>query len=202
MWIPTAHHRLARQGAAAIFAAFRDYESEFQSITRRAKVRFEQRDWHGLQHDALERLELYPRAIAGLVRRIRELLDASEKDKKLWATMKPAYSKLIQHCEDIELAETFFNSLSRRIFTTIGVDPRIEFLFSDFDAPGEAVRTPVARAYPATRPLPELIKELLTGVRILRPLRGPRPRCSPRGPGHRTRAGRHRRDARPSRPST
>jgi len=161
MWIPTAHHRLARQGAAAIFAAFRDYESEFQSITRRAKVRFEQRDWHGMQHDAVERLELYSRAIAGIERRIRKLLDVWEKDKKLWATMKPAYSDLIQHCEDIELAETFFNSLSRRIFTTIGVDPRIEFLFSDFDAPTEAGRAPVARTYPANQPLPELIKRFL-----------------------------------------
>src|SRR4051812_181594 len=103
MWIPTAHHRLARQGAAAIFAAFRDYESEFQAITGRARVRFEQRDWHGMQHDAGERLELYTRVVAAMVRRIRELLDSSEKDKKLWATMKAAYSDLITHCEDIEL---------------------------------------------------------------------------------------------------
>lgn len=163
MWIPAAHHRMARHGAAAIFAAFRAYESEFQSITRRAMLRFEQRDWHGMQHDAVERLELYPRVIAGIVHRIRELLDVSEKDKKFWATMKAAYAELIRHCEDIELAETFFNSVSRRIFTTIGVDPRIEFLFSDFDAPGEPGDTPVARAHPATRTLPELIKGLLIG---------------------------------------
>src|SRR5208282_5856937 len=138
VWIPKAHNRLARQVAAAIYAAFGDYEREFQAITRRAKVRFEQRDWHGLQHDALERLDLYPRVIARGVATIRKLLDFSEKDKKLWATMKPAYAELIGSCQDIELAETFFNSVSRRIFTTIGVDPRIEFLFSDFDSPAEA----------------------------------------------------------------
>ena len=161
MWIPTAHHRLARQGAHAIFAAFEDYEREFQAITRRAKVRFEQRDWHGMQHDAVERLELYGRVIAGIVAEIRELLDASVKDKKLWATMKPAYAELIARCQDIELAETFFNSVSRRIFTTIGVDPRIEFLFSDFDAPAEAAARRCSETYPASRPLPELIKEVL-----------------------------------------
>ena len=145
MWIPKAHNRLARQGAAAIYAAFQVYEREFQAITRRAKVRFEQRDWHGLQQDALERLELYPRIIARGVAEIRELLDFSEKDKKLWATMKSAYAELIWRCRDIELAETFFNSVSRRIFTTIGVDPRIEFLFSDFDAPAEASGPPIFR---------------------------------------------------------
>jgi isocitrate dehydrogenase kinase/phosphatase len=160
MWIPAAHNRLVRQGAGAIFAAFEDYHREFTSITRRAKVRFENRDWHGLQDDAVERLDLYPRVISDIVKRIRELLDMSERDKKLWATMKEGYSGQIRHCEDIELAETFFNSVSRRIFTTIGVDPRIEFLFSDFDAPPET-GPPIDRTYPASRPLAALIKEVL-----------------------------------------
>ncbi|MGB2611792.1 MAG: isocitrate dehydrogenase kinase/phosphatase AceK regulatory subunit, partial [Isosphaeraceae bacterium] len=150
MWIPKAHNRLAKQGAAAIYAAFGDYEREFQAITRRAKVRFEQRDWHSLQQDALERLDLYPRVIARGVAEIRQLLEFSSKDKKLWATMKSAYADLIGRCQEIELAETFFNSFSRRIFTTIGVDPRIEFLFSDFDTPAEASGPPIFRTYPAS----------------------------------------------------
>ncbi|MCA9957021.1 MAG: bifunctional isocitrate dehydrogenase kinase/phosphatase, partial [Anaerolineales bacterium] len=32
-------------------------------------------------------------------------------------------------------AETFFNSITRRIFTTVGVDPQIEFVDPDFDLP-------------------------------------------------------------------
>ncbi|MGC8641587.1 MAG: bifunctional isocitrate dehydrogenase kinase/phosphatase [Isosphaeraceae bacterium] len=160
MWIPAAHHRLVHKAGAAIFAAFQDYDRQFQAITRRAKPRFEKRDWHGLQHDALERLELYPRIITETVRRIRELLDVAERDKKLWAIMKEDYSDQIRHCAEIELAETFFNSVSRRIFTTIGVDPRIEFLFSDFDAP-PAAGGAIDRTYPASQPLPALIKEIL-----------------------------------------
>jgi len=169
VWIPTAHNRLARRGAAAIFAAFGDYEREFQAITRRAKVRFEQRDWHGWQQDALERLELYPRVIARVVGEIRHLLDFSETDKKLWATMKSAYAEVIGSCQDIELAETFFNSVSRRIFTTIGVDPRIEFLFSDFDTPAEAGSVPIYRTHPARGALAELIKQVLTGCEFAAP---------------------------------
>ena len=82
--------------------------------------------------------------------------------------MKQGYAELIARCQDIELAETFFNSVSRRIFTTIGVDPRIEFLFSDFDAPSEA-GTPVYETYPASRRLPELIKELLVACEFSAP---------------------------------
>ena len=134
---PRRHNRLAKQAAAVIFAAFEEYEREFRSITCHDKVRFGRGDWHGLPHDALQRLDIYQQVIARGLTQIRQLLDVSEKDKKLWATMKSAYADLICRCQDIGLAETFFNSISRRIFTTIGVDPRIEFLFSDFDARAE-----------------------------------------------------------------
>ena len=54
---------LAERGANAIHAAFLAYRTEFNAITRRAKVRFEQRDWHGMQDDALERLGLYKKIV-------------------------------------------------------------------------------------------------------------------------------------------
>src|SRR3954451_15781109 len=111
MWIPSEHQRLARKGAHSVFVAYEDYERRFQSITRRAKSRFENRDWHGMQQDAVERLELYGRVITGIVADIREQLGASLKDKKLWATMKREYAEQISRCQDIELAETFFNSV-------------------------------------------------------------------------------------------
>ena len=58
---------LAERGAHAIHAAFLSYRAEFNAITRRAKVRFEQRDWHGMQDDALERLDLYKKIVDGVV---------------------------------------------------------------------------------------------------------------------------------------
>jgi isocitrate dehydrogenase kinase/phosphatase len=82
--------------------------------------------------------------------------------------MKQGYAELIARCQDFELAETFFNSISRRVFTTIGVDPRIEFLFSDFDKPPEE-STPVYWSYPASRRLPELIKEILVACEFSAP---------------------------------
>ena len=65
--------RLALRGAAAILAAFKDYERQFRRITRRAKSRFEHRDWHGMQRDAVERLELYGRVIACIEDEVREI---------------------------------------------------------------------------------------------------------------------------------
>ena len=48
---------LAERGANVMHAAFLSYRAEFNAITRRAQIRFEQRDWHGMQNDALERLK-------------------------------------------------------------------------------------------------------------------------------------------------
>ncbi|QEH36671.1 Isocitrate dehydrogenase kinase/phosphatase [Aquisphaera giovannonii] len=163
MWIPAEHHRLARRGAASIAEAFDAYEREFRSITARARHRFIRRDWPGMHRDAAERLDVYGRAVAGVAAAVRTSLDASEKDPKVWATMKGAYAELIAGRPDIELARTFFNSASRRIFTTIGVNPQIEFLGPDLDdpadPPGEA--EPVERTFPASRSLPGLIREIV-----------------------------------------
>jgi isocitrate dehydrogenase kinase/phosphatase len=160
MWIPAHHHRLAQRGAVAIRAAFAKYQEQFQAITRRAKSRFEQLDWHGMNQDALERLDLYGCVISEIAAKISELLDGSVKDHKLWAVMKALYSRLIAQRTDIELAETFFNSVSRRIFTRVGVDPKIEFLFSDFDAPQPAGAPPY-NVYRSDSRLSEVIREIL-----------------------------------------
>jgi isocitrate dehydrogenase kinase/phosphatase len=160
MWIPSHHHRLAEHAAAAIAGAFGDYQRQFQAITGRAPTRFEQRDWHGIHQDSRERLELYGRAIASIVAEIRRLLAESVKDGKLWAVMKQVYSLLIAHRPDVELAETFFNSVTRRIFTTVGVDPTIEFLFSGFDLALPA-GDPSHSIYSHDNPLPEVIRAIL-----------------------------------------
>ena len=186
MWIPKAHNRLAKQSAAAIYAAFGDYGANSRPSPAAPRFASEQRDWHGLQQDALERLELYPRVIARGVAEIRQLLEFSSKDKKLWATMKSAYADLIGRCQEIELAETFLTRSAGESYT-IGVDPRIEFLFSDFDTPAEASGPPIFRTYPASGTLVELISGSPRPVNSQR-LRRPPAQCAPGGSGRRTRA--------------
>jgi isocitrate dehydrogenase kinase/phosphatase len=173
MWIPSHHHRLAERGAAAIAAAFADYQRRFHSVTRRAKARFELRDWHGTHGDSVERLNLYSLVTAGVVAEIRGLLAESVKDGKLWAVMKQVYSGLVARRPDIELAETFFNSVTRRIFATVGVDPRFEFLFSDVDPPPPA-GDPVGCTYDLRdNALPEVVRAILDACAFSVPFEDP-----------------------------
>ncbi|MCX7706486.1 MAG: bifunctional isocitrate dehydrogenase kinase/phosphatase [Anaerolineae bacterium] len=156
----TSFARQAQQAAEAIATAFELYQRAFLRLTRCAQGRFEARDWHGHERDAVERLELYKRVIDRIVAETRRTLDTRVYEKTIWSHMRSVYSRLIAGRDDVELAETFFNSVTRRIFATIGVDPGIEFVDSDFSvAPGTGDRVYVT--YPYTGDLVGLIRQLL-----------------------------------------
>jgi isocitrate dehydrogenase kinase/phosphatase len=124
------------QGAVeAILQAFLGYQQRFAEITRRARGRFEQREWRLAQQDARERLDLYKKIVDQTVPEIEASLGNQVLDNQLWVTMKSSYADRILGQDDLELAETFFNSITRRIFTTVGVDRQREFVDSDFILP-------------------------------------------------------------------
>jgi isocitrate dehydrogenase kinase/phosphatase len=155
--------RLANVGAAAIYQAFRNYGDTFQAITHRAPQRFERQDWHGRRADAEERLELYKTITDQVVGEIHCLLADRLHDKLVWASMKAVYSNHIFARDDWELAETFFNSVTRRIFTTVGVDPQIEFVTTDYQSPPTPSRHKVYRSYKTLQPKADLFYEIISG---------------------------------------
>jgi isocitrate dehydrogenase kinase/phosphatase len=144
-------NQLAERGAAVIWSGFEQYQIEFRRITRRAQSRFAQRDWHGVQSDAVERLNLYKKIVEAVVTAVRAELAEDVKTAAVWAQMKAAYSRLIAGCGDFELAETFFNSITRRIFATVGVDRAREFVDSDFNLPPARSAQPMYHTYHAPR---------------------------------------------------
>src|SRR5690606_23201737 len=107
----------------------------FLEITRRAKTSFERRDWGALRADSVRRLGMYRDAVTMAEEQIRGLLGERTLNRLVWVSAKAVYSALIAERQDWDLAETFFNGVTRRIFDTVGVDPLIEFVASDFDGP-------------------------------------------------------------------
>ena len=115
--------------------AFNTYRTGFKEITNRAPSRFLDRDWRAMRADATQRLELYRDTVDRIETGIRRLLADRVQDRQMWTDIKAAYSAMLVHNDDWELAETFFNSTTRRIFSTVGVDSKIEFVNPDFDMP-------------------------------------------------------------------
>ncbi|MBL0713169.1 MAG: bifunctional isocitrate dehydrogenase kinase/phosphatase, partial [Desulfosarcina sp.] len=115
---------------AATLNAFSAYRDRFTTLTARAADRFRNADWHGMQADATERLDIYQQCLEALVADLTARFPDLANARGLWQSAKIEFKAKAAAASDPDLAETFFNSVSRRIQQTAGVDPRVEFVRS------------------------------------------------------------------------
>lgn len=118
---------LARDAARALADRFARFQEDFASAARRSAAHFARRDWGAAQRESRERLGLYKRHVDAALEDARARLGGHASERVLWTVMRSAFASAVQGRADVEIARTFFNSVSRRIFTTVGVDYRIEF---------------------------------------------------------------------------
>ncbi len=168
---PTASVALARECAADAVDAFERYNAEFRAITRRAPVHFEERDWHSSQRDAVERIELYGRYVDRTVASLKLRLGGEITDRALWALIKDEFASLIDATPDAEFRKTFFNSLTRTFFGTVGVSPEIEFVALDLDPLARVAEYDFLTTYQNRGSLQLLFEEILSAFRCKAPWR-------------------------------
>lgn len=153
--------RLAALCSEQVQLAFLDYQRSFHAISERARQRFLDCDWPGAYADAAERLHLYSGRLDQLTATVKALMGHRFAERRVWMAIKAVYSSLISQNPEWEIAESFFNSLTRRVFDTEGVDQSIEFVDTDFDAPPTASTTDLVRSYSGSN-LPDLLRDALT----------------------------------------
>jgi len=160
-----------RECARRIVDDFARYNAQFRAITRRAPLRFDARDWKGSQRDAVERIELYDRCVNQSIAELRVALGAQAADRALWRRIRQEFAAQIGALPDPEFTKTFFSSISRRLFGTVGVAPDIEFVATELD-PLAAVHSAVGtNTYVNHGSLPLLFEDLLGDVRFRSPWR-------------------------------
>jgi len=159
------HIRRADDCARAILKAFDEYQTKFETITGRAKTRFENQDWHGMKADADERLDLYKHVVNHIVDEVRRFLNSRINDKEIWGSIKAEYFALSSALDAWELAETFFNSVTRRIFATVGSDSQIEFVDTCTRPQHLPIRQIPYGTYIGDRSTPLLIETILDGYK-------------------------------------
>lgn len=118
---------LASQTADTIFRAFEDYNRTFGSITRRAERRFLAREWQLGQRDAAERIDLYDRRVEKCLAELISQLGGRIAAHETWRRIKLEFAERIVACPDRKFFATFFNSLTRKVFNTVGVNHEVEF---------------------------------------------------------------------------
>jgi isocitrate dehydrogenase kinase/phosphatase len=147
--------------AAQIAEHFRLYNEEFGRITRCAARNFLAADWHAAQLDAVDRIELYEQRVARCVAVIGGELQARRTDVALWVGIKHAYEALVARRPDSDFYNTFFNSVTRDLFGTVGVNKEVEFCATSV---GRACGSVPLRVYRVGGSLPAAVKEILADL--------------------------------------
>jgi isocitrate dehydrogenase kinase/phosphatase len=147
--------------AAQIAEHFRLYNEEFGRITRRAAKNFLAEDWHAAQRDAIERIELYEQRVARCVAAVGSELQARRTNVHAWTEIKCAYEKLIARRPDSGFYSTFFNSVNRDLFGTVGVNRDVEFCGT---GAGRASGSVPIRVYHVAGSLPTAVRDILADL--------------------------------------
>ncbi len=157
--------------ARHLVEAFANYNAEFRAITRRAPLRFDGRDWKDSQRDHVERIELYDRFVKQTIDELCAALGPAALERERWRQIRAEFAGLITDVPDPEFTKTFFSSVTRRLFGTVGVAPDIEFVATDLD-PLSSVHSSVGtNSYLNHGSLPLLFEDLLGDVRFRSPWR-------------------------------
>ena len=114
--------------AHIILTAYTSYHHQFKRITKWAKIRFENRDWHGMQQDGQERSELYRKTIAEATSNILEFLGENANNREVWMAVKQMYFEEISNFNTRNIAETFYNSIFRHSHKGLSADPELMFV--------------------------------------------------------------------------
>lgn len=113
--------------------AFLVFRGRFDGLTARAAEHFATRDWRRGQRDAAARLLVYSRQTDAAVSALRKTMADRLLERPLWSEIHRGYAEWMADRPDHEIAATFFNSVTRRVFGTVGVDRGVEFLGEDLD---------------------------------------------------------------------
>jgi isocitrate dehydrogenase kinase/phosphatase len=162
---------LVQDCAQTLVDIFADYNAEFRAITRRARMRFEDRDWHGSQRDAVERIELYGKYVANTVATMQKRLGDEVQERSLWSSIRRRFAEIIDPLPDNDFPKTFFSSVTRRTFDTAGVDAAVEFVALDLDPLGSITTHVETKHYFNRGSVDLLIEELLADFRFRTPYR-------------------------------
>ncbi len=158
----------AAQAADVLAHGFDDYHQRYRGVTRRARDRFERREWQGIRRDTVERLNLYERCVGETLDALRSVVGPRVSDPDFLRVLKDAYTEVILGRNDFELAQTFFNSVSRRLLPHLGLAPGIDYLSRDFPLPFRGWEMASARMYGVHRIDGTVVAKILreTGLRV------------------------------------
>ena len=101
--------------ASVILEGFDKHYRLFRERSSNAKDRFERSDWKAVVDASRARIGMYDLRVAEAVEAVRERFPDAGREDVLWHHIKLAFITLLYEHAQPECAETFFNSVARRL---------------------------------------------------------------------------------------
>lgn len=128
--------------AHLILAMHEEHRADFERLTVRSRHSFEHRDWKERQRIATQRLDIYEESLDLAEKMLRECLGEWLREIRVWKLIKQRFREAMRNRYDRDLAETYFNSVTRKILQTVGINRDVEFF---------SIRRPSRKAAPGRK---------------------------------------------------
>jgi len=148
--------------AYIILDAYIKYHHQFKRITKRAKIRFEHRDWPGIQRDARQRISLYRESVGETTEQVVAFLGARAHDPDVWHLIKEMFLSEIFNFNTRNIAETYYNSVFRHSHKGLSVDEHLMFVHATGTYREIRSSMPIYYTFFLTRPLEMTIRQIFS----------------------------------------
>jgi isocitrate dehydrogenase kinase/phosphatase len=102
---------------------------------------------------------------------MRTRLGDEVHERAVWSSIKRRFDEMIDPLPDCEFPKTFFSSVTRKTFGTVGVDPAVEFIALDLDPLGNVHTHVETKVYANRGDIDLLAEELLADFSFRTPWR-------------------------------
>ncbi|WP_367607375.1 bifunctional isocitrate dehydrogenase kinase/phosphatase [Legionella sp. W05-934-2] len=104
------------QIAEIIIHGFQRHFILFKQITLKAKELFEKAQWQALRYSNSQRISFYTNRVRETIEQLHAAFPGLQLDEPLWAEIKKKYAEYLVFHPQVELAETFYNSVFCKLF--------------------------------------------------------------------------------------
>lgn len=160
---------LEQRIAETILQHFDVCYGQFLEITRGAQGRFERADWQGVQDALAQRIKVYDHHVGETAALLKRQMGEMYASQPFLRKVKTAYIRLLRSYPNYEVAESFYNSVYRRIYHHRNIDPANLFILSSHIPRALQNLPPLTRSYHSHSGLVELVRQILEQAPFTQP---------------------------------
>ena len=147
--------------AERIAEGYHAYITTFNELTALAPQYFVDKDWSSMQQNHKRRLRLYKDQVQATKLLLQGFIKDVAQEREFWKETRSYYSWIITERKDKELAETFFNSVIRKIYPMQGIEKDLMFVFEGYDTCDFHSSEKLFYTYPPDWGLQKIIRNII-----------------------------------------